>query len=352
MSSSESYHRPPLPYAAGDPARVLPPVAAPGFCWNCFLEGSHRPPPTSRPWHAIFSIYALHKLNEKRKVPLKKAGLLIMDSPVVKSKRWNIWWKHSMPARTLLFYRNEIDLQDESQVIWKPYTKEVMSRVSGICMESPDIWLAHVPLLCTSVMEMHVPQRVLRQFGKIQSKPQPMEQYKRVDGRGRANVNWAVYYTDYVSRWNERSTDIIKPVVEDVDNEVALKDYYQWYKSWTVPYLIRPRRELPAEYPRGPVEHGLVGVANEGTEGDFTSKKRQILQLQEDILRQLHIYVPDYGPPHTASSSIMTPGPSVAQVSTLPPAMYMQSLWTHTGRPTPPPPVPVPAEPPSSSTYP
>ena len=45
------------------------------------------------------------------------------------------------------------------------YTKNLILSASPICHEGSDLWLAHVPLHCFNIVEMHCLDQVMQQFG-------------------------------------------------------------------------------------------------------------------------------------------------------------------------------------------
>ncbi|XP_021739853.1 serine/threonine-protein phosphatase 7 long form homolog [Chenopodium quinoa] len=68
-------------------------------------------------------------------------------------------------ASGLPYYRDAFDHQREDQMIWQPYTEAVMDRLPEICRSDMHIWRSRAPLICFDVVEFHLPDRVLRQFG-------------------------------------------------------------------------------------------------------------------------------------------------------------------------------------------
>ncbi|MQL87584.1 hypothetical protein Taro_020138 [Colocasia esculenta] len=82
--------------------------------------------------------------------------------------RWHRRLSRETPNRTWEFYRNEFDVIEESQIIWEPYSLEDLSRVGAICRENSQLWRARVPMFYMGVMDVHMPERVWRQFGAPQ----------------------------------------------------------------------------------------------------------------------------------------------------------------------------------------
>lgn len=120
--------------------------------------------------------------------------------------------------------------------------------------------MARVPLICFALVEWHLPDRVLRQFGHPQHEPEPMEEYRRVDGRGRAKTDWTLYHRHHIEIWGHRSQHIVQPRAE-TEGGMDVDDYLRWYRPRTVPYLSQPPERPPSEYyPRGYVERFMVRV--------------------------------------------------------------------------------------------
>ncbi|MQL80384.1 hypothetical protein Taro_012819 [Colocasia esculenta] len=68
----------------------------------------------------------------------------------------------------VLLYAQESHRSNDPQIIWEPYALEDLSHAAVICRESSELWRAHVPMFCKAVMEVHMLERVWRQFGAPQ----------------------------------------------------------------------------------------------------------------------------------------------------------------------------------------
>lgn len=58
-----------------------------------------------------------------------------------------------------------------NEIIWEPYTEDVLQALPDYCRQGCKIWRAKVPLKCFHVVEWHYPDRVMRQFGLEQPIP-------------------------------------------------------------------------------------------------------------------------------------------------------------------------------------
>ncbi|KAL2241069.1 UNVERIFIED_CONTAM: Protein MAIN-LIKE 1 [Sesamum indicum] len=85
-------------------------------------------------------------------------------------------------------------------------------------------WNIRCPLINYSLVEMHHPERVLRQFGYVQDIPQnPLISERRlhsIDRRGRQDMDWATFHADYIAKWN----DVVV---------ITVPDYMNWYHQIT-----------------------------------------------------------------------------------------------------------------------
>ncbi|MQM02479.1 hypothetical protein Taro_035259 [Colocasia esculenta] len=84
---------------------------------------------------------------------------LAQDRPL--GHRWNVSREEiNNPRHVLRLYRSELDHQEDYQ--------------------------------------MHVPDRVLRQFGRVQPIPGPLDALDRVTRKGRGHIDWATYFAHFV----------------------------------------------------------------------------------------------------------------------------------------------------------
>jgi len=99
---------------------------------------------------------------------------------------WNVdrTWVGN-PQRYLQFYRNKLDILDRSAVVWEPYPDEVLQTLPPIYWHGSHIWRARISLICYEIVEMHVPDRVLRQFSLNQHILEPDEQLPTMDRKHR-----------------------------------------------------------------------------------------------------------------------------------------------------------------------
>ncbi|KAI8534531.1 hypothetical protein RHMOL_Rhmol10G0097500 [Rhododendron molle] len=124
--------------------------------------------------------------------PRRLGKFQIPDGPLI--TRWHDRFQVTdLPTYVLREYRYTFDRQTDDQVVWQPYPPRVIDALPLYCRVGSDIWLTSLPLICFAIIEMHQPNRVLRQFGMRQPIPSPsrsLDVPHGVDLRGGAN-DWA-----------------------------------------------------------------------------------------------------------------------------------------------------------------
>ncbi|KAL5787012.1 hypothetical protein ACOSP7_003961 [Xanthoceras sorbifolium] len=81
------------------------------------------------------------------------------------------------------------------QMIWQPYTSELLVSLPDVCVRDQHLWRTIAPLIFFDIVEWHRPDRVLRQFGLNQEIPvhcYTEVKLHAVDRRGRQHYNWKV----------------------------------------------------------------------------------------------------------------------------------------------------------------
>ncbi|KAL0296320.1 UNVERIFIED_CONTAM: hypothetical protein Sradi_6684100 [Sesamum radiatum] len=97
-------------------------------------------------------------------------------------------------------------------------------------------WHIKCPLIHYAIVEIHHPERVLRQFGMIQDiPPNPPVSERRLhtlDRRGRHEQDWASFHRDYIIQWNDvQSLMVVRPEIENDRDTVP--DYMNWFRQIT-----------------------------------------------------------------------------------------------------------------------
>ncbi|XP_020261002.1 serine/threonine-protein phosphatase 7 long form homolog [Asparagus officinalis] len=197
---------------------------------------------------SLLQVWAWERLHLKPRLCVN----LQLDGQIPLGCRWNVQkCFDETPARQLDFYRNELDRMKIFQMEWEPYTP-FLDHLPPICTEYPVIWRARVPLICFEIVEMHVPDRVLRQFGLAQHVPQFVEKIERKAKKGGQQKDWAAEHQNYIHRWNDRHFCI----VEQIEPTPQESDYYTWYWRITRRWILHATTS-PVELQRGYVPRGI-----------------------------------------------------------------------------------------------
>ncbi|KAL0905518.1 hypothetical protein M5K25_023942 [Dendrobium thyrsiflorum] len=168
--------------------------------------------------------------------------------------RWAEDRIRELPTGNTMTYRVDLDGLRLSQVSMAPYTEDVLGALPRQCHEGRDIWRARVPLISWKRAEWHLPDRIMRQFRGVQlTDIQAKDQnFRRIDGQGRADLDWTVQYREYLQLWDERRAYIVSITPpEGTGNR----------ESWASIYLLQPQTNPPETFfPRSPGERIVVPV--------------------------------------------------------------------------------------------
>ncbi|KAG9446692.1 hypothetical protein H6P81_012820 [Aristolochia fimbriata] len=163
------------------------------------------------------------------------------------------------PGGNLVLYRTELDHQRSYQVNWQSYL-DLMQRLPAIGVEGRRIWLSTTPLICFEIVELHVPDRVMLQFGGEQvTPPEDVDHVTRISRKGQAGEDWALYHRDYIARWEARAEYVVMGSRAHTTRH-APSDYMRWYLGATRRFIAPPPTEPAMVYhPRGYTEEALLG---------------------------------------------------------------------------------------------
>ena len=108
------------------------------------------------------------------------------------------------------------------------------------------MWRSTVPLICFWLVEFHLPDRVLRQFGLKQEQPRDANtncDLHKIDVRGKVEKNWSVEHAVHIQKWNDRD--------EYVCNALKMEEamschhpYMAWYRRITRLYINRASAKM------------------------------------------------------------------------------------------------------------
>ncbi|XP_015639817.2 uncharacterized protein [Oryza sativa Japonica Group] len=168
------------------------------------------------------------------------------DRPTV-GLRWvvGVCARRAAPARCYEHFTNEFDLLTDDQVVWCPYREERMKelQLAPICTQDSHLWLTRAPLLYFFMVEIYMPERVMRQFGLHQVCPPPLRDTSAElhwCRRGRVHNDWAQKHKSFVDMWEAKEQDV---VMEDRPyDHSSYMDYLRWYRRSTRIRLCTPKR--------------------------------------------------------------------------------------------------------------
>ena len=108
------------------------------------------------------------------------------------------------------------------------------------CVAGRAVWTAMVPLVCFHLVERHTPDRVVRQFGRIQEIPRDVDTDRVLHGidlRGKIGVNWMQKHAVHILEWGNRLYRRSKAVLGDMPPQ---HEYHDWLKRVTRRFIDRP----------------------------------------------------------------------------------------------------------------
>lgn len=135
-------------------------------------------------------------------------------------------------GRTVSLYRVALDELASSHFIWQPYNEKILSALPAYCFTGQDIWRYRGPLVCIFIVEPHMADRVLRQFGMIQTIPtdaQYSHEMHQITLKGKAECNWIQKHQASINIWMSRLDNLAGGVV----GNGAVTEYNNWYTDRT-----------------------------------------------------------------------------------------------------------------------
>jgi len=122
-----------------------------------------------------------------------------------------------------------------------PYTPDLVAGLPAICTFGSAVWLSRTPLICFQIVEMHVPDRVLLQFGMLQHIPDPVEVVERVTMQGKADQHWPTYHNKYIKEWENRLISVVKHQETGTSDPTHARNcYLEWYWRITRRWISTP----------------------------------------------------------------------------------------------------------------
>lgn len=126
---------------------------------------------------------------------------------------------------------------------WDPYDAALVAAMPPYLRDHEMEWRAMTMLICFEIVEIHLPDRVMRQFGLYQDVPiacDTSSDLHRIDRRGRGDVNWALQHHSFIQLWDQR----LQYIVDGAPSQGHM-DYHDPYMVW---YRTITRRFINPEY--------------------------------------------------------------------------------------------------------
>ncbi|XP_059301946.1 serine/threonine-protein phosphatase 7 long form homolog [Lycium ferocissimum] len=131
--------------------------------------------------------------------------------------------------------------------IWMRYAA-ILDGLPAFCKAGQGVWRSRCPLIHLDIVEDHMPERVLRQFGHTQSIPpdvrHELRHYQR-DDRATVDDAFLAFMAVQLHRWEHRLDTLAM-----VGHLTPIQDYMRWYHQITRRLIgnpaLRPSRDLVA----------------------------------------------------------------------------------------------------------
>ncbi|KAL0390224.1 UNVERIFIED_CONTAM: protein MAIN-LIKE 1 [Sesamum calycinum] len=120
--------------------------------------------------------------------------------------------------------------------IWQPYDMESNVIMAYTGDFNPQLWRSICPLIFYAIVEMHHPERVLRQFGMMQNIPDQPDtrdmSLHKITRSNRTGTDWVLQHNFYITRWQRRYDTVIQrqPISNRRDTD---RGYWEWYNNIT-----------------------------------------------------------------------------------------------------------------------
>uniref|UniRef100_A0A1J3EXQ7 Serine/threonine-protein phosphatase 7 long form-like protein n=1 Tax=Noccaea caerulescens TaxID=107243 RepID=A0A1J3EXQ7_NOCCA len=204
----------------------------------------------------LLQLWAWERLHVGRPGRLKDVGASYLDGidgalPDPLGCRWRASLSHKEnPRGGLDFYRDQFDQQKDEQVIWQPYTPDLLAKLPIICLSGQNIWRTVAPLICFDVVEWHRPDRVLRQFGLHQAVPSPCDNEKAlhaIDKRGKSEYDWSARHSRHIELWEARESSVVFGEPECIPMDYN-DPYMEWYRRITRRIISPMNERRPGQF--------------------------------------------------------------------------------------------------------
>ncbi|KAL0403310.1 UNVERIFIED_CONTAM: Serine/threonine-protein phosphatase 7 long form [Sesamum radiatum] len=127
---------------------------------------------------------------------------------------WNCRHNFTRTVRTTVrVIRDILDNMQEDQFIWQPYDMDSDRIMAYAADFTPELWRSTCPLIFYAIVEIHHPERVLRQFGMRQNIPEMPDSrdmtLHQISRKARTGTDWGVQHILHIRRWQRRRDTIV-----------------------------------------------------------------------------------------------------------------------------------------------
>ena len=116
---------------------------------------------------------------------------------------------------------------------WQPYTAAKMDALPHICTSGHEIWRSRCPLICFDIVELHLPDRVMRQFGLERVIPHACDTQPQLPAIDRriGDKNYVIRHRSHVDVWNDRASRLVQG---DNYTDQSSGAYMNWYRRISI----------------------------------------------------------------------------------------------------------------------
>lgn len=147
---------------------------------------------------------------------------------------------------------------------WDPYPAMAYATLpehSGMLVGT---WRSAVPLVCFDIVELHLPERVLRQYGMVQGIPPECNtdaHLHRSNRMGPVSKNWSDINARHIALWDQRQEYLRQSISIDQAGVPTTPDYLPWFLSITRRWMTPRHAVAAAQYaPAAPMMTAFVST--------------------------------------------------------------------------------------------
>ncbi|KAL0368044.1 UNVERIFIED_CONTAM: protein MAIN-LIKE 1 [Sesamum calycinum] len=174
-------------------------------------------------------------VHEKGKAAI--GGAIAIGTGAPYGAMWNCEHTFTRTVRTTVWViRDILDEMQYDQFIWQPYDMESNVIMAYARDFNPQLWRSICPLIFYAIVEMHHPERVLRQFGMMQNIPDQPDtrdmSLHKITRSNRTGTYWVLQHILYITKWQRRYDTVIQrqPISNRRDTD---RGYWEWYNNIT-----------------------------------------------------------------------------------------------------------------------